>query len=135
MIANQESKSSTEQTFGPVISSYSRAQAIEDGTLIDVSETALEAGIKFPTALTRNVWNQYVEIPQGVQGQDESGRLWDILWMLHHAIKTGQGGSNILYPLYVRNNNRHADFVHLRAICGPGDDWAPVITIMMPNED
>jgi type I site-specific restriction endonuclease len=30
-----------QDVFGPVISSYSRAQAIEDGILVDVSETAI----------------------------------------------------------------------------------------------
>lgn len=33
-------------TFGPVVFSYTRAQAIEDGVLVDVSEMAKEAGIK-----------------------------------------------------------------------------------------
>jgi hypothetical protein len=30
-----------------VISTYTRAQALEDGVLVDVSEMAKEAGIKF----------------------------------------------------------------------------------------
>jgi hypothetical protein len=33
-----------------LIHSYSRAQAIADGVLIDVSETAKEVGIVFPVA-------------------------------------------------------------------------------------
>ena len=36
--------------FAPVISAYTRAQAIEDGILVDVSETAREAGFKIPVA-------------------------------------------------------------------------------------
>ena len=43
--------------FGPVISIYSRAQAIEDGILVDVSDTAREAGFTIPVAVTRTVWN------------------------------------------------------------------------------
>ena len=42
--------------FGPVISAYTRAQAIADGVLVDVSEMAREAGLKHPTALTATVW-------------------------------------------------------------------------------
>ena len=42
--------------FGPPISTYTRAQAIEDGFLVDVSETPREAGFKIPVALTRTVW-------------------------------------------------------------------------------
>ena len=43
------------ELFGEVISSYSRAQAIEDGVLVDVSSVARAAGIKFPVAMTRTV--------------------------------------------------------------------------------
>ena len=37
--------------FGPVIYAYTRAQAIEDGVLADVTETAKEAGFKLPVAV------------------------------------------------------------------------------------
>ena len=39
-----------------LIHSYSRAQAIEDGVLVDVSETAREAGFTVPVAITRAAW-------------------------------------------------------------------------------
>jgi len=38
-----------------VIYSYTRAQAIEDGMFVDVTETAKEAGFKYPVAITRNL--------------------------------------------------------------------------------
>jgi len=121
-----------------VISCYTRAQAIEDGVLVDVSETAREAGIKFPVALTRAVWANYVEVPEGVVAQDENGRLWDILWMLRCQIRRSQGDT-LHFQLYVRNHNRERltrrDLVTLKAVCGPGDDAEPVITVMLPDED
>jgi hypothetical protein len=120
-----------------VISSYSRAQAIDDGVLVDVSTVAVEAGLKFPVALTRAVWDRYVEVPEGVQCQDVNGRLWDVLWMLRDAIRRGASGSVITFRLHVRNTNRPGTppLVTLKAICGPGDDAAPVITVMLPDED
>ncbi len=115
---------------------YTRAQAIEDGVLIDVSETAREAGIGFPTALTAAVFGQYVEIPQGVEAQDVAGRLWDILWMLRFGIAQSKDTSNeILFELHVRNDNQAAELVQLKAHCGPGDNAEPVITVMLLNED
>jgi hypothetical protein len=120
-----------------VISSFSRAQAIEDGVLVDVSRDAREAGVKFPVAITRTVYTLYVEVPQGVNCQNESGRLWDILWMLRNAAR--RGGDTILFKLYVRNHNHErltkSDLVTLKAVCGPGDTPEPVITIMLPDED
>jgi len=121
--------------FGPVIFAYTRAQAIDDGVLVDVSEMAREAGLKHPTALTATVWGQYVAVPEGVEGQDEQGRLWDILMMLRFAIQKGTEGSELLYEVLVRNDNTSPQPVTLKAICGPGDTADPVITIMLPNED
>ena len=71
--------------FGPAISAYTRAQAIEDGILVDVSDTAREAGFNIPVTVTRTVWNRLIALPEGYRGfQDERGRLWDVLWMARH---------------------------------------------------
>lgn len=127
---------STADLFGPPISVYTRAQAIEDGELIDASATAREAGIMFPLAVTRAVWARYVEVPPGVRCQDESGRLWDIVWMLRVQIARGSNDpTRIMFGVYVRNDNRRPQLVRLKAICDPGDDAEPVITIMLPDED
>lgn len=116
------------------IHSYTRQNAIQDGVLIDVTETAKEAGIKYPTALTRAVWSTYVKVPEDVEHQDESGRLWDALWMFRHAAK--QNTDNVLeYQLLVANDNNSPKLVTLKAVCGPGDNMDPVITIMLPDED
>jgi hypothetical protein len=77
-----------------VIYSYSRAQAIEDGVLVDVSETAREAGIRFPVAVTAAVWAEYVAVPDAVEAQDEAGRLWDVLWMTRCAITRAPAGAD-----------------------------------------
>jgi len=121
--------------FGDVIYSYSRAQAIEDGALVDVSDLGREAGLKLRVAVTQPVWAEYISVPDGVIGQDERGRAWDIVWMLRTAIKAGNGGEEIRYSVLVRNDNRRPRMVDLKAICGPGDEGEPVITIMKPDED
>ena len=124
-------------TKDDVIHAYTRAQAVADGVLTDVSEAAREAGFRYPVALTRAVWDEYVAVPPGVEGQDEAGRLWDVLTMLKFAIRTGGGGSEVLFPLHVRNDNRDGEppLVELKAVCGPGDDMEPCITVMQPSED
>ena len=67
--------------FGEVIYSYTRAQAVADGVQVEVTKTAQEAGIKFPVFLTRTVFDTLRAVPEGVTGQDEAGRLWDVVWM------------------------------------------------------
>ena len=126
------------EPFGPVIYSYTRAQAVADGQQVEVTSTAREAGIKFPVFLTRTVFDSYVTVPPGAACQDEAGRLWDILWMLRFAILRAKPDANRLpVALYVRNDNRRARLVKLIAQCGPLDidDPQPAITIMMPDED
>ena len=121
-----------------VIYAYTRKQAVEDGEQVDVSTTAAEAGIRFPVFLTRRVFDAYVTVPPNVAGQDEAGRLWDIVWMLRSAIKSGRSdGDRIAYSLYVRNDNRRPRLVKLVASCGAldMDEPQPAITVMLPDED
>jgi hypothetical protein len=121
-----------------IVHRYTRAQAIEDGVLIDVSGTAREAGSRFPVALTAAVWGRCVTVPPGVSCQDEAGRLWDVVCMLHWAIRGSNGGaSEVRFGVHVRNDNREhtPPLVRLKAVCGPGDQGEPVITVMMPDED
>ena len=72
-----------EDYFCEAIHTYSRAQAIEDGVLVDVTETAKEAGFKFNTVVTRAVWEDCIAWNNSdeVAYQDESGRLWDVVFM------------------------------------------------------
>jgi len=117
-----------------VIYAYTRAQAIEDGVLVDISEMAKEAGFTMPVAITATAWRMYVRAPDGVEHQDENGRLWDLLTMLRFAIKKGGQGSELLFTVSV-NNDGEPKSVQLKSICGPGDDAEPVVTIMLPRED
>ena len=129
--------------FGPVISTYTRAQAIEDGILVDVSETAREAGFKIPVAVTRTVWERIVALPEGYQGfQDERGRLWDVLWMARHYALRASNSDRVTMCVLVREirkdlrdsnrpPRRHRPIVAI----GGGDQGEPVVTIMWPEED
>jgi hypothetical protein len=124
--------------FGPVIYAYTRAQAVADGVQVEVTKTAQEAGIKFPMFLTRAVFEAYVAVPPDVTGQDEAGRLWDVVWMTRFGIiRTRPGCDRIPVAFYVRNDNRAARLVKLIATCGALDidDPQPAITVMMPDED
>jgi hypothetical protein len=120
-----------------VIHAYTRADAIRDGVLIDVSATAREAGFRWPVALTCAAWERCVAVPPRVACQDEAGRLWDVLWMLRCAVARQDGGPVVPFALHVRNDNREGTppLVRLKAVSAPGDQGEPVITVMLPEED
>ena len=143
-----------EELFGEVIYSYSRAQAIEDGVLVNLNDPSFtfrpglnicaEAGIKYPVAMTIAAYSTTVSEPGTPlpPGQDISGRLWDVLTMFKAAAK--QGGEEIHFPVSVVNwvsadgeriNRTKRETVILKAICGPGDSAEPVITVLLSDED
>jgi hypothetical protein len=72
-----------------------------------------------------------------VECQDEAGRLWDVLFLLRLAIGRSAGGPEVRFGVHVRDDNSEAapPVVRLKAVCGPGDQGEPVITVMMPDED
>ena len=137
------SNTHAESIFGEEIFTYTRAQAIEDGVLIDAGALAREAGFKWPVAITSAAWADCVawseEDSDKQVHQDQSGRLWDVLFMASHAIRAGSGtGDRLLFQLYrVPRDGKatEAELVTLKLMVGPGDSGEPVITIMEPHED
>ena len=120
--------------FGPIIYAYTRADALRDGELVDVTATAAEMGYRVPVAVTRAVWVGVGE-PDETPGQSVEGRLWDVLWMLHYAIRTGpRAGSAVRFQLCARIGGV-SRLVTLKAVMRPGDEADPVLTIMWPDED
>jgi hypothetical protein len=119
------------------ISIYTRQQAIEDGVLIDVTETATEAGFRYPVAVTASVWADIVPEKQAAQyGQDLAGRLWDVVYMCRLAAKA-TSGPQLAFKVILRDGPGPVSKYtrKYKAICGPGDNSEPVITIMKPDED
>lgn len=129
------------EPFCELVHVYTRAQGIAAGVLRDVSEVAKEVGLKMPVALTAAAWHKAVAWTRDSALNDESGRLWDVLWVLRATIlRLPRGGnvSTIPYSIYVVPNRGRCTsprLVHLKAVCGPGDDGEAVITIMLANED
>jgi hypothetical protein len=120
-----------------------RARDLADGALVAVPEAlAREAGFRWPIALTHAAWDDCVawtEADEQRKGalQDETGRLWDVLWMTKMAIRRLPHEPDV-HTVRVRMVRvpRHglttsATRVELVVMVGPGDDGEPVITISL----
>lgn len=131
------------EIFGDVIHSYSRAQAIEDGVLVDLSGAEAIRGdvadvcrqhYKFPVACTATAFDI---IDAAVKNKrccnDYAGIVHDMLWMSKVA-KRQINESTIIFPVIIRGagRRRHYDF---KLIVGPGDRGEPAITIGIASED
>lgn len=132
------------EIFGEPIYSYTRAQALEDGELIDASETAREVGFLYPVALSAAVWADCVawsDDDTNATGwpQDQDARLWDVLYMARFGIKQAAAveTDRVRFSL-LRVPRDAADprprEVALIAHLGPGDNAEPVITIAFESD-
>ncbi len=130
------------EIFGKTVSAYTRAQALVDGELIDVTATAADARFRVPVALTRKAWVEAVTWDdERPEPQDEEGRLWDVLYMASHAARRAGGADAVTFcVLRIPNETRDtrwndAELLQLELRIGPGDHHEPVITILIPGEE
>lgn len=127
--------------FGPVIYAYTRAQAIADGVLVDVSETAKQTGFKLPVAITDALHSRLTPTKADqALGQNYDGRLWDMLWLAAFTSKLADRGTDtvnftvVLQEAEARSGQPQNTDLRLRAVCGPGDEGEPVVTIGFPED-
>jgi hypothetical protein len=121
-----------------LIHAYSRAQALEDGVLVDVSELAREAGFLYPVAVTQALYSILDPSPDLQRaGQSFTGRAWDMLSVLRATIRaTRAPGDEVRFaPLFIREPEGSPEPLVLRSVCAPGDAGEPTITVMLGGED
>lgn len=124
-----------------LIHCYTRADAIADGVLVDVTATAREAGFRVPVALTQAAWGDCVfwsaEDNADDIYQDESGRLWDVLWMASLSARSNKGVSQLSFVVLRiprGSTTGEPQPVSLLMDIGPGDQGEPVVTIGFPQD-
>lgn len=128
---------SDDSLFGDVISRYTRAQAIADGQLVDLSALVgdvCRSHYKHPIACTAGVW---IIIDKAIKNRrhcnDLGGVVHDMLWMsrkVSHQINASTRSFRVI--ITGAGRSKYHDFV---ISCGPGDNAEPVMTIMLPGED
>lgn len=127
----------TEKGFwddAPVIYSYTRADAIDDGYLVDLSEMDGAKGhFKFPLACTSAVW-AIVEAAVKCEKRcnDLAGVLHDICWMTRFGRPIDP--TTRLFKVIITGPTNKKNYV-FKIVCGPGDTPEPVMTIMLPEEE
>ena len=119
------------------ISVYTRAEAIEDGVLKDVSELAREAGFKFPVAIELDLYARLDPNERDAAiGQDFTGRMWDVLTMMKGAANRTPRTDRLHFQVLIQEVEKvgaepEMNTMNLCAVCLPGDNFEPVITIAL----
>jgi hypothetical protein len=141
--AAEQPTESLSDMFKNVIDIYTRAQALADSVLIDITETAKEAGVVYPTAVTQALWDGYIVAPDELKGiQDMQGRLWDVLTMFTFTVKamkkanidmaeSQKDTAQTLYFMTIfqmpsKTGTPKMRTIPLKAVCSPGDNAEPV---------
>jgi len=123
--------------FGDVIHKYTRAQAINDGVLVDLSARypdEVRRLYKYPVAVSAGVWGIIEAAVAAGVGNDYAGVVWDLLFMSQMMVTRRFGPSEHLFEVIITGAGPN-EYFNFKVICGPGDDAEGVVTIMLPNED
>lgn len=128
--------------WGKPISVYTRAQALADGVLIDLTETAKPFGFKIPLACTDTVWRT-LDWPVGHKpglGQSTAGRVHDALTMARMAASSAaqSGGAVVDFDVLLvprEGEGTTPRTVSLRLTVSGGDAGEPVLTLLFPGEE
>lgn len=118
---------------------YTRAEALEDGDLVDVSRMAREAGMPLPTAITRAVYARLTPSEEeAAHGQDFPGRLWDLLNILMYSARRNPNTDTLPFYFLMQEMSKtkrmHQVQVHVIAKLHGGDEGEPVVTIGYPED-
>lgn len=120
----------SDSIYDEPIYSYSRAQALEDGVLVDLCQLdPIRQAFKYPVACTDTVWG-IIEAATKQAHQDLNGIAHDIATMAHLAIRLSKGGDTVRFKVSIAGET-HTLKLHI----GPGDTMDPVVTLMLPSED
>lgn len=120
-----------------LIYSYTRAQALADGVLIDISAAAREHGFRLPTAATDSLFYGHVVPPGGLEGESQSveGRLHDVLTMAMIAARSGMNQDRVEFEVLFLMRPGRLEKVTVVLHVGPGDQGEAVLTLMLPGDD
>ena len=121
-----------------VVFEYSRAQAIADGVLVDVTEQAKQIGFKIHTVITGTIFHRYVEPPAGLDGsfgQSVTGRLHDVLTLALFAARRAVNTDRVTFKVDFLMAPGRKETIEAIAHIGPGDNYEPCLTIMLAEDD
>lgn len=119
-----------------LISTYSRAAALADGVLIDISVTAKSYGFKLPTAISDALYRGYVMPPEGLEaeGQSLEGRLHDLLTLAMVAARKSLGEDRVYFDIAFLMRPGKLEKVRVVLHVGPGDSGEAVLTLCLPED-
>lgn len=111
---------------------------------INVSDSALEVGFRFPTYLSPGVgktiaWNDERDsCRKRCYDETMDGRIWSLLWMAMLAVQKNPHEESAIFSCRIipqRGSSRQSETEIFRIRCDTARSGEPIITISTPWED
>lgn len=122
--------------FAPVYS-YSRAQAIADGVLIDVTKQAKSVGFIVHTVVTDTLWGSIIHSDEATD-KDLEVKITAFLKRCYAEATLAFIAHPIVKRAYFDYQDPDKPSMaphHIIVAAGPGDSAETVLTIMFPSDD
>jgi hypothetical protein len=122
------------ELFGEPIHVYSRAQALADGVLVDVTSRA-EGIFRVPVAFTQSLWEAIEDLGDSpLREQDVAVRVREVLGAAAELGRERASSDRLAFPLLLPTRTHGLKQYELLAVSGPGDAGEPVVTIGFPSD-
>ena len=127
--------------FGPIIASYTRKQAIEDGVLVDLTRPGFcrllaMLGIRLHTVITQAAFGEVITRHLDSDHAGEAvGNCLQVLGAFRKAVSTSAKQKEPTDRVFFTVPGLSGHAVNLWALIGPGDEGEPVLTLMLEGED
>ncbi|MGW6728720.1 DUF6573 family protein [Nocardia sp. NPDC055029] len=117
-----------------VIYGFTRAAAIRDGWLVDVTAAAQAEQLPHPTALSYRAWTE--SVAYNGEGDDYAARTTAVLVAAREAMRDWpEAAYRGEFAIERADAAEEPDRLTLTAHVGPDDQGAPVITITHPDDE
>ncbi|MBI5725040.1 MAG: hypothetical protein HZA50_13850 [Planctomycetes bacterium] len=126
-----------DQPQGPVIFSYTRKQAIEDGVLVDMTDHPWQRVLEMLGIIAHTVMTSasFAKTVAGEQNRkdpfNQLSRFSIVLAAFREALSKDKQTDRVYFEIKGLDGSP----VKLWALIGPGDEGEAVLTLMLENED
>ena len=131
-----EEKTDSSEKAHAVPTIQDRTQAIQDGSLIDVTPTAQQLGLTFPVTITKPLWDIGIVTTQSLSEEEQARRLRDVLMAFRLRLASLATISPLIdFPaLLAMPPSTVPQPVPLFAIIQPDGGNQANVTLLLPNE-
>ena len=132
----QETSEPEKENTNPVPNRIPFQQALDAGSLIDVTSTARQLGISFPVTLTKPLWEVGIAPTKTTTEEERSARLRDVLMAFRLRLATQPTVSPLIdFPaLLAFPPTNIPQPIPLFALIQPDEEHRAVVTLLLPNE-